>query len=247
MDSKAEKIIEKIKALRNIANSTHSKHEKETAFALASKLIAEHQISEAEIEIKTGKGEEDDLVNGAIIYETGRSTPWKTELVWGLAELNNTYALKFPIRDSKTHRQGSRYRIFGKPSDIQITIYMFEYLTSTISELVNDYVPTGFKRGVNPARESWCLGCVRGFLNKMDVERRQVFQSASTSTAMVLVNRQQQIKKAYEEKHKVKISQTAASKAQHDYNYFDSGFQKGKTLTVNPGLNGNETEIKKLR
>ena len=245
--TKVEKVINKIKALRAVANSTHSKAEKETAITLAAKLIAEYQLSEAEVEAQTGKAaEQDDLKEGTIVYETGRTTPWKSELVVGLSELNNVFCLKFPIRDSVSHKQGSRYRVFGRRSDSEICKYMFDYLREVIEELVDDYVPGGRKRGINPERESWCLGCVRGFLFKMKQERQGVLQLASSS-AMVLVNRQEQLKEAWMEANDRKIRSTAASKAKHQADTFQSGFRKGQTLEVNAGLNeGNPKETKKL-
>lgn len=244
--SKAQRIIEKIKALRRIADSTHSKHEKETALAMSAKLITEHQLSELDLEKQTGQTEEDDLVNGSVVYETGRTTPWKAELVWGVAELNNVLALKFKIRHDITHKQGSRYRIFGKPSDIEICKYMFDYLEQTITELAADYVPGGKKRGVNPERESWCLGAVHGFLSKMKDERRKAIDNAPNATAMVLVNRQRALTDAYTSKHNAKLKTAAPSKAQRTEDTYNSGWKKGHTLNVAPGMGGSGNASKKL-
>lgn len=244
--SKREQIILRIQRLRKLAESTHSKNEKESAMTQAARLIAEYQLAEAEIEAQTGKAaEDDDITEGVIIYETGRSTPWKAELVWGLAELNNVFALMFPIRDSISHKRGSRYRVFGKRTDMEITKYMFDTLVTMITELGELYVPVGKSRGVNPERESWCLGCVRGFYAKMKAERASVMQNA-TSAAMVLVNRREQIKKAYETRHESKIRTVAASKAQRNQDALNSGFRKGQTLNVNPGMGTSGGETKKL-
>jgi len=241
MDAKVESVISKINALRKIADSTHSKAEKETALAMAAKLIAQYQLEEAEIQASTGKAtEEDDLINGQVIYETGRVTPWKMKLAWEVPKLNNTMALKFEnIRNETSHKRGSRFRVFGRPSDIAITQYMFDYLIKLIGELSFDYVPgsNNGKRGVNPARESWCLGCVEGFIAKMRGERKAVMLNAS-SAAMVLVgNRSEDITEAYKVRHGIKKIRTVAPSKAQIVGTYESGFRKGQTITVNTALN----------
>jgi hypothetical protein len=242
-NDKIAKLIGRINQLRAISRSTHSKAEAETCLQLVAKLIAEHQLSEATIEAESGKTDEemftDQESDWNVVYESGRSTPWKAKLVTGLARLNGVYCLQFHgIRNATSHRQGSRYRVFGRKSDIEITKYMFDYLVNLISSLAQDYVVGGKKRGVNPERESWALGCVDGFLAKMTAEKAAVMRN-STSSAMVLVgNRQEEAKKALTASDpKLKIGAGQASKAQiHDT--YGSGYRKGQTLTVNPGMSG---------
>lgn len=243
MNEKLQKIIARVNQLRAISKSTHSRHEAETTAALAAKLIAEYQVSEAQIETELGKSDDPlDLENEHIVYETGRTTPWKARLVWGLADLNGVYAYVSHIRHATTHKQGARYRIIGRVSDIEITKYMFEYLVSTISELVNDYVPSGNKRGVNPERESWCLGAVDGFISKMKSERDAVMRQA-TSQAMVLVSqKREEAKTKFLAKSKLKMRNVAASKAQVNADTYGSGYRKGQTLSVNKGIGGSDTK-----
>ena len=243
--TKIQKVIAKIQQLRKISESTHSKAEKETTIALAAKLIAEYQLSEAEVAVKENVNEEIDLTNEHIIYETGRSTPWKMELVFSLAKLNGLFAYSSQIRHSTTHKRATRYRVIGRISDIEIARYMFDYLVSTIQELVNEFVPTAKQRGVNPARESWCLGCVRGFIAKMNAEREKVNQTA-TSTALVFIgNKAKEAEEAFKGANKSIVwGKRQASKAQVTADTFYSGYRKGQTLTVNPGMG--TTETKKL-
>lgn len=240
--SEIQKIIGQIQQLRALAKSTHSRAEAEVCIATAAKLIAKFQLEEAEIAAQTGKSSEGiDVVNEHIIYETGRSTPWKTELVWGLAKLNGLFAYSSPIRDSVTHRRGKRYRVIGRLSDIQLGTYMFEYLTTTISQMVNDYIPTGAKRGVNPNRESWCLGCVRGFLAKMKVERDAVNQLGSSTALVFIGNKAKEAEEAFKKSQPdIKWTSTIPSKA-NITSTFESGYRKGQTLTINQGMGGANT------
>jgi len=236
------KIILRIQQLRALGKSTHSRAEAESTMAIAAKLIAEHQISEAQLESEGNKSDDEMFLDQDsdfnVVYECGRSVPWKADLAWGLAKLNGVYMLQFSgIRNATSHRQGKRYRAFGRKSDIEITKYMFEYMSTVISELVQDYFGKGSKRGVNPERESWCLGCVRGFLAKMNAEKESVLRS-SASTAMVLVsNRTQEAKTALQSANpKMRVRTIAASQAQRSADHYNSGFRKGQTLSVNKGL-----------
>lgn len=249
MNDKVSKIIEKVANLRKLAGGTHSKNEKEAALALAAKMIAEFQLSELQIEEASGnKSESDDVTAGKVVFESGRTSAWKQNLIFGVARLNNTFCLSFPIRDFVTHRRGSRYRVFGKPSDMEITAYSIDFLIEAITALVDVNFPkgTGIKRGVNPERESFCLGCVSGFLAKMNAEKNLVFANVSSSMAMVLVNRQEELKDAYIAAHTIpgkqpmKIGSKPASKAGIAGNAYSSGYRQGQNLSVSPGMNAGE-------
>lgn len=251
--SKLEKVIQRIQQARKLAESTHSRHEKEAAAAFAAKLIAEHQLSEAEIEAHSGKKDEEVFTDQEsdynVVYESGRVNAWKQELCWGLAKLNGVYCLHYPMRNAVSHRRGSRFRVFGRKSDIEITKYMFTYLVTTIQSLAEDYVPGRIgQRGVNPERESWSNGCVKGFLAKMNAEKAEVMKAA-TSTAMVLVgNREKDAREALcRDNPALRIGHRSfQSKAQRDEGTFNSGYRKGQTLSVNPGLDSSGSAPKRL-
>lgn len=250
-ESKTQKVIGKINALRKIADSTHSKAEKETCMTLAAKLIAEHQLSEAELAVTAGNtGEPIDLDSESIIYESGRINQWKSELAVGIAGLNGLFIMNATVRNAETHRKGNRYRVIGRRSDIEIALYMMSFLTDMISNLSYDYVPGGKdkKRGVNPERESWSLGCVRGYLAKMKAEKDAVMKAA-TSTALVFVgNKAAEAKAAYMEKAGIKRMGTSNYRPQGrtDAETYASGFRKGQTLNVNQGLGGSSSGNKLL-
>jgi hypothetical protein len=248
MNEKIQKMIARINQLRAISKSTHSRAEAETTAALAAKLIAEYQISEAQIEAETGKTNDPlDLDGEHIIYETARITQWKNELAVGIAELNGLFIYNATVRGGTSHRKQSRYRIVGKVSAIQIAQYMWSYLVETITSLADDYVPPTNKRGVNPDRESWCLGAVRGFLDKMKAAKKEALQ-LSTSAAMVLVNNAaEEAKTAFIKKTGIKLSAGSyQSKAQRVGDMYASGYKRGGQINVNPGMGGSGGNNPKL-
>lgn len=241
-EQKLQKIIGRIQQLRAQAKSTHSKHEREACIQIASKLIAEYQLQECELEVRDGtKDEFYTNMEGDfnILFEAGRASAWKAQLASGVADINGLYALQCQVRNSSTHRRGSRFRVFGRKGDIELAKYMFGFLLETIIELSEMYIPGRHMRGVNPERESWCLGCVHGFLAKMRAEKQYVLQAA-TSTAMVhLANRTAESEAAFFDANpKIKIGSSTGSKAQHNVDAFSSGYKKGQTLSINKGLKG---------
>lgn len=246
--TKREKIKDRILHLKKLAGNNPSKIEAEAAARAAAKFMAQHQITEAEL-VARGEQESEAIELDAehTIYESGRSTPWKAELAWGISKLNGLFCLKFPIRDSATHRRGSRYRVFGRKSDIEIGIYMFEHLVRTIQTLADaEYQGSQFvvdangrlgaKRGINPEKESWALGCVRGFLAKMNVERDAILSQGSSAAMVIVTNKAKEAEDAYVKKTGQKFGTTAPSRAQRDATAMSRGYIKGQILSVNPGL-----------
>lgn len=247
MNEKLQKIIARINQLRAISKSTHSRAEAETTLQLAAKLIAQYQLDEATIETETGKCDDPlDLEAEHIIYESGRIVQWKSELAIGVAELNGLYLYNARVRGRESHRYQTRYRIIGKKSNIAIGLYMFEFLVDEIARLVDDYVPGGQKRGVNPDREQWCLGCVRGFLDKMKAEKREVMKQA-TSTALVFVgNQAKEAEDAFKKKTGIKLVASSYRPQGQTRDTYGSGYKKGQTITVNQGMGGSAKEPNKL-
>jgi hypothetical protein len=248
MNEKIQKMIARINQLRAISKSTHSRAEAETTAALAAKLIAEYQISEAQIEAETGKTNDPlDLDGEHIIYETARTTEWKRQLANGIADLNGLFIYNATVRGKESHRKQSRFRIVGKVSAIQVAQYMWSYLVETITSLADDYVPPTNKRGVNPDREQWCLGAVRGFLDKMNAAKKEALK-LSTSAAMVLVNNAaQEAEQAFLKKTGIKLRYvTHVSHAQKREDMYASGYKQGQKLNVNPGMGGSNGNNPKL-
>ncbi len=241
-ESKVSKIIARIQALRNLSKSTHSQGERETTAALAQKLIIEYQLEESQLELKTGeKGEPIDLDSESIIYESGRLSAWKSELAIGVAKLQGLFLYNAVIRHEKTHRKGNRYRVLGRKSDVEIGIYVFGYLLNEIKYLVDTYRPS-YKRGVDPERESFALGCVRGYMSKMQAEKTALL--SANSTAMVLVsNRAKEAEIAFKEKTGIVLSKSTYRSQSKITDSFNSGFREGRNISVKQGMNtGGETK-----
>lgn len=260
METKVQKIIAKIQQLRAIAGSTHSRAEAETCLGLVTKFITEFQIAEADIQSQLGPNEDPiDLDSESIIYESGRKNVWKAELAIGLADLNGLFLYNAQVRGGKAHRLINRYRIIGRKSDVELALYMMAYLVSEIGRLADSHFTVGQfgvdedgrlvgKRGVNPQKESWCLGCVRGFITKMKAEKAEVMKQASSTALVFIGNKSKEAEEAWQSKTKTKlVKSTYRSKAQVDADNYRSGYVEGQKLSVSAGLGTNQSESKKLK
>ena len=239
MSEKLQNVIGKINKLRALAGSTHSKNEAEACLSAAAKLVAEFQIAEAELEAANNASDDPiDLESERILYESGRISQWKSQLAMGLAALNGLFILNAIVRGEKNHRRTNRYRLIGRKSDVDITFYMWDYLLKEISSLADSYT-FNMKRGVNPERESFCLGCVRGFVDKMNAEKKAAMGEASSAAMVIMNNRGAEARKAFEDGSNVKlVAVKTVSKAKHYENTYSQGYAQGKQLTVNSALGG---------
>lgn len=252
-ETKLDKVIGQIRQLRKISESTHSRAEAETTLAIAAKLIAQHQVSEAELQSDPANQGDDpiDTEKETILYESGRIVPWKSTLAVQLAKLNGLFLYNATVRGGKNHRQVSRYRIIGRRSDIAITVFMMEYLLGEIERLAdahvnrsgNAYVVDASgklvkRRGINPQKESWCVGCVSGFISKMEAEKAEVEKTASTTAMVFIGNKAKEAEDAYKSSSgAVKlVASTKKSKAQINAENYHAGFAAGQKLSVNKGL-----------
>lgn len=242
MENKTSKIIARIQQLRAISKSTHSRAEAETTLRLAAKLIAEYQLSEAELEVSNQPVDDPiDLNTESIIFESGRIRLWKATLANKLAALNGLFIYNAIVRGGKSHRKVNRLRVIGRNSDVAIAMYMMDYLTKEIEYLAEDAVPSREKRGLNPSRESWCLGCVDGFISKMEAERAVVNQNATSSALVFIGNKAEEAKRLWSDGGKktlVPVKYTPHGK--NNPNTYSAGFKRGQTLSVNAGLNGSD-------
>lgn len=236
MQPDLQKIIARIKQLNAISKSTHSRAEAETTTTIAAKLIAEYQISQAQIDADDPSSDPIDLTTEHIIYEARRIVAWKSRLAMGLAHLNGLFIYNAWVRGEANHRKQTRYRIIGKKSNIEITMFMWDFLTNIINDLATQNIPT-YHRGVSSERESYCLGCVDGFLKKMQNEREETLKASNNTTAMVLVRNQvKEAKEAFLSKTGIKLSSHSTKSAVSKDGNYASGYVRGGTINVSRPL-----------
>jgi hypothetical protein len=240
------KIIDKVKKLRSLGSSNNP-NESAAALAAAEKLIIEHQIQQADLELSSPEKADALELQGVVLYETGRITPYKNFLAWEIAKISDCYALDWHEREIGRTRRVHKRKLYGKKDDIELALYLFEYACSEISR-VADMFCYSVSRGVDAYRQNFTLGMAEGIIAKMREEKAAALQNA-TSTAMVFLGNK--IKKAEDAflnanpRIKVRAVHTSSSMSQ-DAKARQFGFQQGKDLDIRRGMK-NSNDIKQIK
>ena len=169
-------IIEKIKKLLALANSSNE-HEAALAASHAQRLLAEHNLAMADIDA-AHKPDKADTMN----IKLSKTLPkWVRYLSAGVSSAFDCQAVHHP--------ETGRMSFIGIGADVQIAVYTFTYLDTTVRKLCALYM----KYHVNPDapnryrelhRQSYYLGAVSTINARL---REQKVQTPITTGALVLV------------------------------------------------------------
>lgn len=172
-------VVEKVQKLLSLSKSTNANEAAAAAHA-ANRLIDQYRLSNADLEIESSIQELLEEDEG-YIYESGKVTPWKQQLMrrlishYGLYHWNDT--------SFATGRQVSRFRLVGRRSDIEIAKYMFAWLTMECQRLSNMEVRGHGRVAVS----SYCEGFVKGISDQLSLSREEAKKEA-TSEAIVRID-----------------------------------------------------------
>lgn len=172
--------LERVRALRKLATSPNV-HEAAAAAALAARLQLEHQLSEADIAGARDDGEEE------AYGWSEREERWRSELVYGLAELYGLAAWQ----EGDTRGWGA-IRIMGSAADRETARHTATAVTEAI-ETILEKQPSEMR-----ARASFALGAVEAILSAMKREKRAV-RSAASPHALIDKHAEEAAAKAREE------------------------------------------------
>lgn len=167
MNTTSTTILEKIKRLLALSQSSNV-HEAAAAMAAAAKLMAEHDVAEAELESSPELEEAPELQT--LIDDSGaRLSYWKAALSHMLVKAHDCRGFTTWTLDNKRV-----YRIAGRPSQIATVRYLYAWLVLEITRLTE---VSGFK-GVT-SRNSFRIGAVDALREGMFKAREKVRKTAS--------------------------------------------------------------------
>ena len=131
-----EDILEKIKKLMALAEDQANVHEAASAAAMAQKLMEEHRVQEAELDL--GSDEPEEIRSDTLGVEDGPSLrEWRTNLGSVVCNANDCRFYLTPGHQW-SGRLG-RFKIVGRPGNIQTAQYMFMSLSLLILPLQNSF------------------------------------------------------------------------------------------------------------
>ena len=224
MTTSLDNIIAKVQKLRSLAQSTNL-NEANNAAAAADRLIEEHRLSEAQLNIDNGTEEKIDEAEG-YLYESGKVTQWKSSLACILAKHYGCGIFNHNGSNPETGRLISRYKLAGRKADIEIVNYMFAWLCGEISRL-------SMNEGKGRGRVfigSFCVGAVEGIRGQLDANKAEQKAVHGDSTAMVaLSHRAEEAQSFLRSKRHLTKSKSYTSQ-QLNAGAYHAGQQQGKNI-----------------
>ncbi|MGB3507653.1 MAG: DUF2786 domain-containing protein [Microcoleaceae cyanobacterium] len=157
-------LLEKISKLLALANSPN---ENEAALAAekAAELLAQHNLCIADL----GKDRDEDISKG-IIDKTGRYVTWKMWILAGIASANGCQAM----RSTYT----GEMRLVGKKTNITVSQYLYQYLTTVVDKLVKQHKGKG-RAFISAFR----VGCATRLRQRLEDKRKQMQEKGITSNS----------------------------------------------------------------
>ena len=223
-------VLEKVRKLRALSTSSNV-HEAAAAAAAAERLLQEHRLVEADLEAagaeaRTRAGA---VCGGTIHVEGARRTLWRVQLATNLARAHGceTYLEPHAVADGAIRRLSWHHVILGRPDDVENVKYVFGWLSSVITQLVERH---GKGRGIS-WRRSFCIGAVFGIREAMEAAAAVVRSRASSSALVVLDARRSAAASLLP-----KGLRSTSCPTVRDASAFDIGKETGRLLHVGPAL-----------
>lgn len=226
-----ENIIEKIRALRALAqDKSATLEEAATAARMAELLIQKHSLAEAEL--GGIKNVHDPIVDDATpLTNWGkRQTAWQNILIHGLAKAYNCESI------FKWNEKGSPgiYAI-GRKSDVELLRYQYAFFVVELTRLANALAPKTLTRGHGKTwHNSFYRGGVRAILDSLKQAKQEVRVQASSS-ALVFIDQHMQAIEVFKTQ-KYPNSKTVKMGGNLDPDAYRQGMQAGANLNPKPGL-----------
>jgi len=217
-------IIAKVQKLLSLSKNNSNAAEAATAAGIANRLIDEHRLSVADLELESST-KEAVVQDDNHLYESGRITAWRASLVrvltshYGVAYYNDT-------THSETGRQVSRYRMVGRKSDMEVVRYFYVWLGAECERL--SALEAKGKGRVYVA--SYQLGFVSGVSEQLMLSREQAKQTATSTSIVMIDSRGDEARTGmYNIVPGLRKSKGSSSR-QHDVGAFGEGKARGQSV-----------------
>ena len=207
--------------------------EAESAFAMASRMMAQHNLSMDDV--RAASGETCESFMDEPILETGR---WSLEdnLVYGIIK-EFFFVEGFFTR----HSNSKVFTLFGTSSNVATAKFTWNCLQAAFNRQWMIYKITN--RVAASERRMFVTGMAGGFSAKMRDERkamqmeRDIVRGSQGGTSLALRNINAEITKKLQEVHpELQRGNTRTSVANGSQSSLDAGYAAGKSLNINRGV-----------
>lgn len=226
-----ETITARVRKLLKLSENNNSPQEAAAAGAAAQRLIDQHNLSQAMLELETPTLAADEPIQdfgklGANLDDvTGR---WGSWLAMVVCKANAV----------QPYKSGSRLHLIGRASDVETVRYLYAYLVREVDQLARKYKGTG-RTWLNNYRLGVVSAISDAFKAQKDAFEREAREHAATPGALVLVNQglakvetRMATVTAWQKAH-VKLYARSSSRSTYDGNARAQGVRDGRSISIN--------------
>lgn len=228
-----DSILWKIKKLLALADTRTNTNPNEAAQAAAKaqELLFKHNLSMLSIDGLQDQDSEAILKEEWVAPDVNR-----TSLGWAGPLLNIICKTNF-CRVIRLSSGSAKYALIGKPSNIQVSQYLFTYLKGEIDRLGKQTVKS---EGIITKKASWVkdfsYGAMSSVIAKLKEQKQQNAQASTTSTALVIMSDRQldnAVRSYYPH-----VSRSSSRARSSDSGAFGAGVSAGRNINIRQGVTG---------
>jgi len=223
-----DNVVAKIQKLLALSHSSNE-HEAALAAAKAQDLMFRYELATADV-----NGVEVDVQpvgkSGTVIINEGhRGVNWKMDLMGAIV---NTSFCKWIVNWHTPRPNFTRTTatIIGRPGDIDVVTYTFNYLVGELERLSGEYTAAyvGSYHKIT-VRNSWLMGAAAGVSSKLNAEYR-ARQGETEQTKALVVNKMGAVKEFFDVTYGTKLGSYSSTNGMQASSAFNAGYTTGKQL-----------------
>lgn len=231
-----DKILERIRKLIRLKESTTSEGEAKAAATHVKRLLKEYNLSLLDVNEKRPETVFEIRESGAISYKDSFGNYWKRDLLRVLCEYNYCRMLRY--------RGTTDMLIVGTQENIAAVTVLYDYLRTAFRRLADkrhmEYVST--KRGYYRT-EKYRKKYIRSYLEGVTPGLREQFEALRCAPAeevreTALVHCHNALIERYLETIGTRIAKVQPRQTKTDYSAYHSGMDDGRSISLHRQING---------
>lgn len=239
VSSEEQRLLERAEKLLSLATSDNE-HEAVLAMQKVQELYAKYNLKRLE--------EKREAHWGYLVVKLKKKRVERYQSV--IASILNDYffveVIHTSLYDSEACVDFKALELLGTRENVLMAEYVFYFLEQQLGGLWNSYRPRK-SRGV-ASRNSFYLGVLEGFREKLKLSETQVTQKISSekATPVSLVLRQDEGLKTLVNSRYPKLNRLRGGQRLHDTQAFHAGKKEGRSLVIRKGISKTDGNLKKL-
>lgn len=226
----SNKVLVKIQHLMKLAQAGTNANESASAFAQAQALLFKHKLEMSDVE-KASAALNEEIIEGAkFLYEGKRAIAWKSRLAGGICQLN---ACRYYI---KRTRNGMKYAVVGRNSDIEVVHYLFNSIVEQIEIFSQDALNKCLIEG-KTGSNNFKHAAAEKVISRLEETQRQIREEYKGTTALVFVDSKDAEVAKWVEKN-LNLVYKSFGGHRGDDSAASLGRQAGGKVSLNKGMNG---------